>query len=97
MPRSGDIVWVDKNASVQFVAHPILFRVIRVLDEETRNTYTGWAWLDGYQLGPTGDAVERREIFIQPAGLRLMPHNTGPVIPRPRPASDITTSTGRSR
>jgi hypothetical protein len=43
-----------------------MFRVIRVHDWQTAD---GWAWLDGYQLDDTGDAVERRSIFVQLGGL----------------------------
>ena len=67
-PRSGDVLRVTREASVQF-ATPILFRVIRVHDWPT---YTGWVWLDGYQLDESGDAVERRSIFVQAAGLRTV-------------------------
>ena len=65
-PRVGDVLHVTRAASVQF-CNPILFRVIRVHHEWT--TYEGWIWLDGYQLGITGDAVERRSIFVQVRGL----------------------------
>jgi hypothetical protein len=51
---------------VQF-AEPLLFRVIRVHDWPT---YDGWAWLDGYELNASGDAVERRSIFVQVGGLQ---------------------------
>jgi hypothetical protein len=44
-----------------------MFRVIRVHDWQTTE---GWAWLDGYQLDSSGDAVERRSIFVQLGGLR---------------------------
>lgn len=71
LPRSGDVLQVTRRASVQF-ASPILFRVIRVHDWPT---YTGWVWLDGYQLNAAGDAVERRSIFVQTDGLRRV---TGP-------------------
>jgi hypothetical protein len=66
LPRSGDVVQVTKAASVQFTA-PMLFRVIRVHDWPT---YEGWIWLDGYELNASGDAVERRSIFVQVNGLR---------------------------
>lgn len=46
---------------------PMNFRVIRVHDW---STYEGWMWLDGYQLNAAGDAVERRSIFVQQAGLK---------------------------
>lgn len=67
---------VGSAASVQF-QKPIYFRVIRVLDWPT---YAGWVWLDGYQLNDTGEAVERRSIFVQVAGLRRV----GGVTSRPR-------------
>ncbi|MFF5231236.1 hypothetical protein [Dactylosporangium sp. NPDC000521] len=66
LPKTGDVLRVTKAASVQFV-QPMLFRVIRVHDWQT---YDGWAWLDGYQLNGTGDAVERRSIFVQLQGLQ---------------------------
>ena len=70
LPRSGDVLRVTREASVQF-SQPMLFRVIRVHEW---NTYDGWAWLDGYQLNAAGDAVERRSIFVQVNGLQ--PGNT---------------------
>jgi hypothetical protein len=45
----------------------MVFRVIRVHDWPT---YEGWIWLDGYELNSSGDAVERRSIFVQVGGLR---------------------------
>lgn len=47
----------------------MLFRVIRPHDWPT---YQGWVWLDGYQLNATGDAVERRSIFVRLDGLRTV-------------------------
>lgn len=67
VPVVGDVVYVSRAASVQFGPYPFLFRVIRVLEWET---YAGWVWLEGYELSKSGDAVERRRIFVQPAGLR---------------------------
>lgn len=64
--NSGDLLCIGRAASVQFVK-PIMFRVIRVLDWVT---YDRWVWLEGYQLDAKGQAVERRQIFVQPAGLR---------------------------
>lgn len=67
LPRSGDVLRVTREASVQF-AEPIMFRVIRVHDWQT---YDGWAWLDGYQLDSSGYAVVRRTIFVKLDGLRF--------------------------
>jgi hypothetical protein len=79
---------VTRAASVQFV-EPILFRVIRAHDWPT---YAGWVWLDGYELNATGDAVERRSIFVQVDGLCQVP--TGPDI-RTRNARRPTASQAR--
>ncbi|MEU9505629.1 hypothetical protein AB0D32_05030 [Micromonospora sp. NPDC048170] len=65
LPRSGDVLHVTRAASVQFL-RPIMFRVIRVLDWPT---YDGWIWLEGYELNASGDAVNRRSIFVQREGL----------------------------
>jgi hypothetical protein len=68
VPRPGEVVCVGERASVQFAGHrAFLFRVIRVHDW---STYERWAWLEGYQLDEAGDAVARRSIYVQPAGLR---------------------------
>ncbi|WP_433351305.1 hypothetical protein [Micromonospora sp. CA-111912] len=67
-PKAGDLVHVTSAASVQFV-RPIMFRVIRALDWIT---YDGWIWLDGYEIDAEGDAVARRSIFVQPAGLVML-------------------------
>lgn len=76
LPRAGDVLHVTSAASVQF-RRSILFRVIRVLDWPA---FDGWAWLDGYELNAAGDAVSRRTIFVQRAGLELIE-----AAPEPRP------------
>ncbi|MFI6162642.1 hypothetical protein ACIA59_22175 [Micromonospora haikouensis] len=68
-PTCGDLLHVTRAASVQFV-RPIFFRVIRV--HEDWHTYHGWLWLDGYEVDARGEAVARRSIFVQPAGLRRL-------------------------
>ncbi|WP_207892702.1 hypothetical protein [Micromonospora sp. MW-13] len=83
--RAGDVVQVTRAASVQFISRPIIARVIRVRDDLI--TYHGWRWLDVYQLDAEGDAVERRTIYVQPAGLRVVGTRTesGPGrVPRAR-------------
>lgn len=81
-PQAGDILHVTREASVQFL-RPMMFRVIRVHDWPT---YEGWVWLDGYQLNAAGDAVERRSIFVQRAGLRIVPDNSAAARARTAPA-----------
>ena len=95
IPSPGEVLHVTRTASVQFL-QPIRFRVIRVHDEW--ETYEGWIWLDGYELGADGDAVARRRIWVQIAGLIRVapaakpqpprrPTNRGPgSLPNPTPA-----------
>jgi hypothetical protein len=45
----------------------LTFRLIRV---DTRSTYDGWLWLEGYVIGATGVAVQRRRVFVREEGLR---------------------------
>ena len=68
LPQPGDVLHVGGAASVQFQGDRALtFRVIRV---DPRRTYDGWLWIDGYVLGPSGEAIERRVIFVRRDGLR---------------------------
>ncbi|WP_229399007.1 hypothetical protein [Micromonospora okii] len=68
LPRPGDVLHVTRAASVQFLK-PIMFRVIKAHDWPT---YQGWVWLDGYELNAAGEAVTRRSIYVQAAGLRQL-------------------------
>lgn len=80
-PRAGEIVHVTGDASVQFAGRRAMyFRVIRIHDWPT---YTGYLWLDGYQLNAAGDAVERRSIFVEAAGLSAVAIEHG----RPAPGN----------
>jgi hypothetical protein len=68
--KPGEIVRIGAAASVQFAGDRALtLRVIRVHDWPT---YHGWCWLDGYVLDQRGEAVERRELYVQLAGLRRL-------------------------
>lgn len=91
LPRSGEVVRLTRAASVQF-ATPLLFRVIRVHDWIT---YDGWAWLDGYQLNSSGEAVDRRSVFVKVDGIQRA-HVTLP-LPRKaaRGAADRAKPTGQ--
>ncbi|MEQ4300544.1 hypothetical protein ABNF97_03975 [Plantactinospora sp. B6F1] len=58
------------RASVQFAGdQALIFRVVKV---DPKPTYHGWAWITGYVLDQAGQAVDRREIFVQPAGLQIL-------------------------
>lgn len=65
----GEVLFVGADASVQFQGERSLtFQVIRI---DGRSTYDGWLWLEGYVLGPAGNALQRRRIFVRRDGLRL--------------------------
>ncbi|MEU0152185.1 hypothetical protein [Micromonospora fulviviridis] len=67
-PEPGDLLRIGGRASVQFAGDRALtFRVVSVC---LRPTYTGWVWLTGYVIDRRGQAVDRREVFVQLAGLR---------------------------
>jgi len=87
-PDPGDVVYVGRDASVQFSGDAaITVRVIRV---DPRPTYEGWLWLYGYALDQSGRALEHRWVFVQsaglvavnvpPAGLPFLPPDAGPLI-----------------
>ncbi|MEU4424192.1 hypothetical protein AB0F81_26500 [Actinoplanes sp. NPDC024001] len=67
----GDVLLVGAAAaSVQFAANRALrFCVIRI---DPAVADDGWIWLEGSVLDPAGRAMERRRIFVQVAGLRLL-------------------------
>ncbi|GAB3803496.1 hypothetical protein [Micromonospora zhanjiangensis] len=67
-PAPGDLIYLDRSASVQFV-NPFWLRLIRVRRDWI--TYDGWVWLDGYELDGDGEAVQRRSVFVQTSGLRI--------------------------
>ncbi|WP_405090481.1 hypothetical protein OG767_23100 [Micromonospora sp. NBC_01392] len=67
--RAGDLLRLDRAASVQF-CRPITVRVIREITD--RSTFDGWASIETYELDGRGEAVAKRELFVQPAGLRWL-------------------------
>ncbi|WFE63516.1 hypothetical protein [Micromonospora sp. WMMD714] len=76
MPAPGDLVLLDHRASVQFAGERGLW--LRVTSVDDRPTYDGWVWLTGYSINQaTGEAMARREVFVQIAGLRVQPRKTG--------------------
>ncbi|MEW2378824.1 hypothetical protein AB0883_22365 [Micromonospora sp. NPDC047812] len=86
-PSPGDLLIVDGRASVQFAGDRALtFRVVSVCDQPT---YAGWIWLTGYVLNRRGEATDKREIYVQLAGLRpatsaSIPRRTSATHPRNR-------------
>lgn len=66
----GDLLLIGEACSVQFTGDRALrFRLVSV---DPRPTYQGWVWLTGYVLNDKGLAVDKREVFVQQAGLRVL-------------------------
>lgn len=91
--RAGDVLVLDRRASVQFAARPIAVRLIRVHEDRpiSMGADEGWSWLDVYELAPDGEAVERRSIFVNVNHVRCAPAlrtsgavDVGPQVARPR-------------
>jgi hypothetical protein len=97
-PIPGEIFRVDGRASVQFDGDRAL--IFRVTTVSHLPTYDGWIWLTGYVLDDQGQAIDRREIFVQRAGLRRVgprgPAKTSRTAPTRVPtARRAGTATGR--
>jgi hypothetical protein len=58
---------LTREASPQF-AKPITVRVIR--ERTDLLIYHGWTWIEVYQLDARGGAIDRRELYVRPAGMR---------------------------
>ncbi len=63
---SGTVLILNRNASPQFAAAAIMFRVIRAVQTPTNDDE--WVWLDGYALDAAGDAIERRSVYVKIPG-----------------------------
>lgn len=81
-PSPGDLLIVDGRASVQFAGdRALILRVVSVYD---RPTYHGWVWLTGYVVNRRGRATDKREVYVQLAGLRRPPAADAPAQPTVR-------------
>lgn len=78
--RPGDIFTIDRQASIQFGGDRRL--IFRLTSVDQKTTCHGWVWLNGYELNQRGEAVGKREIFVQLAGLRAVQ----PRVPNNRPS-----------
>jgi hypothetical protein len=75
VPVPGDLVLIDGRASVQFAGDRALWLRITAVDD--RPTYHGWLWLTGYSIDPaTGNAMAKREVYVQIAGLQIQRRKT---------------------
>lgn len=98
-PRITPGVYVlTRDASPQF-GRPITVRVIR--ERTDLITYDGWAWVEVYQLDARGDAIDHRELYVRPAGMRPVPppeatrRNPAPSAERHRPKTAAPRTSSR--
>ncbi|WFE52023.1 hypothetical protein [Micromonospora sp. WMMD1155] len=81
--KPGDLLLIGAACSVQFTGDRALR--LRLVSVDERPTYEGWVWLTGYVLNDKGLAVDKREVFVQQAGLRVL--HAAPAESRSRPTS----------
>jgi hypothetical protein len=82
--KPGDLLLIGAACSVQFADDRELR--LRLVSVDPRPTYQGWVWLTGYVLNDKGLAVDKREVFVQQAGLRVLPAAPVPLPARRRSA-----------
>ncbi|MET8358645.1 hypothetical protein [Micromonospora sp. NPDC005171] len=87
--KPGDLLMIDEACSVQFARdRPLRLRLVSV---DPRPTYHGWVWLTSYVLNDKGLAIDKREVFVQQAGIRALRAAPAPgasaarAAPAPRP------------
>ncbi|MET8086957.1 hypothetical protein [Micromonospora sp. NPDC005237] len=68
--KPGDLLLIGAACSVQFSGDRELR--LRLVSVDARPTYHGWVWLTGYVLDDRGLAVDKRELYVQRAGLRVL-------------------------
>ncbi|MEU6078455.1 hypothetical protein [Micromonospora sp. NPDC047074] len=68
--RPGDVLLIGAACSVQFGGDRALRLWLVSVDD--RPTYPGWIWLTGYVLNDRGLAVDKREVYVLRAGLRVI-------------------------
>ncbi|RQX10787.1 hypothetical protein, partial [Micromonospora inaquosa] len=68
--KPGDLLLIGAACSVQFAGNRALR--LRLVSVDPRPTYHGWVWLTGYVLNEKGAAVDKREVFVQQAGVRVL-------------------------
>lgn len=72
--QPGDLVGIGRAASVQFAGDRALR--MRVVSIDEKPTYYGWMWITGYVLDDSGRATERREVYVQRDGVRILTGRT---------------------
>ncbi|MFG2048137.1 hypothetical protein ACGFIW_11995 [Micromonospora sp. NPDC048935] len=92
--KPGDLLLIGAACSVQFAGDRALR--LRLVNADPRPTYHGWVWLTGYVLDDKDLAVDKREVFVQQAGVRLL-RAAPPPPPTPRKSTRKSTRPGGER
>lgn len=70
LPVTGEVVAITGACSVQFAGQHFLMRIIHTFSNWS--TPEGWVWLTGYVLDKDMQALHRRELLVQVAGLSFV-------------------------
>lgn len=89
----GTVVAIGGECGLQFSGGRALR--LRLVSTDTRSTHEAWMWLTGYVLGPRGEAVARRELYVRWAGLRVLSAPTAVARPRARRPAPVRVPAGR--
>ncbi|SCL18807.1 hypothetical protein GA0070616_1596 [Micromonospora nigra] len=82
--KPGDVLLIGEACSVQFAGDRALR--LRLVSVDSYPTYDGWVWLAGYVLNDKDLATDKREVFVQRSGVRVL--HAAPAPGRPiRPAA----------
>ncbi|MDG9676317.1 hypothetical protein [Micromonospora sp. DH14] len=63
----GDLLLIGSACSPQFTGDRGLR--LRLVSVGEVDPYNGWMWLTGYVLDPQGNATDKREVYVQRAGI----------------------------
>jgi hypothetical protein len=88
--KPGDVLLIGAAASVQFGGDRALR--LRLVSVDGRPTYQGWVWLTGYVLSDKGLAVDKREVYLKRAGVRVLRPAPAPT-PRSKPTRSVAIPT----
>lgn len=84
--RAGTVLWIGRAAGVQFGGDRAI--TLRLVSVDEQPTYEGAAWVTGYVLNARGEAITRRELYIDvTAGVRVLPPHAPAPARRPAAAS----------
>lgn len=78
-PLPGDVVWITKLASVQFIAVPAFWFAVHRVDPPL--AFSDMCWIHGEVLNAVGEATEQRSLYVRQCGLLISAETP---VPRPR-------------